>query len=276
MLLACCIDRNYVELAGVMLRSVFKNGNIGDIDICILGDGLRSKDKLMITQAAGRSVNFIDMTQAMLSSIRYLKTTSFWSRAIYGRLLLPEIVGDRYQRIVYLDSDVIVKRDIRHLFELDMGDALIAGVAKHMPEHNKRLGRPEGSLYFNSGVFVLDATKWRAKNLTEKSISLIKTNDFTFMDQDVLNIIATDRFTVLPPIWNAEKGPFDDAAIVHFTHAKPDSVECRHPERDLYFHFRAETPWASSKLKTKRTRTIRRIKHSISYRLNALKSKLVG
>ncbi|QRM44358.1 glycosyltransferase family 8 protein [Rhizobium sp. BG4] len=273
MILACCIDRNYVELAGVMLRSVHQFGNVGAVQFWILADRLTEADKANIAAAADREVTFVDMTKEMAGRIENLKTTSYWSRSIYGRLLMPEIVDETCERIVYLDADVIVKGDISHLFETDLQDNLVAacctvGGAKL----NRRLGRNDDELYFNSGVLVLDVKKWRNEGLTRKAIELLQINNYTFMDQDVLNVLSTGRVLSLEWIWNAQRGnDFADAVIVHFIHAKPDSVECQHPEKDFYLNLRAQTPWGRRRLRTKTDRRLRKLGHSLKYRLRYMR-----
>jgi lipopolysaccharide biosynthesis glycosyltransferase len=275
MLLACSVDRSYVELAGIMFKSASLYGNINDVEFCVLADRLDDTDKANILDAAGRSVTFIDMTDEMVRKVRLLKTTSFWSRAIYGRLLVPELVGKTHDRIVYLDGDIVVQRDIRHLFTLDLKDNLIAAVSAYGSEkYNRKLGRDEGDFYFNSGVLVIDTKRWLDEGLTCKALELLNKNDFACMDQDVLNVLTEGRVCELDWIWNAQKvASFEDAAVIHFIHAKPDSTECRHPGADLYLSLRSGTAWEHLPLKTKRSRRARRVRHSISSRWYKLIAK---
>ncbi len=277
MLLACAVDRNYVELAGVMLRSCHLNGNIPDVEFLVLGDGLSRKDKRNIEIAAARTVTFIDMTDEMIGKVRGLRTTSYWSRATYGRLILPELLDGKHKRLVYLDADTIVKHDISHLFALSMADALMAAVPikpqDFLEKRNHALGRESLTPYFNAGVLVVDVEKWNIEKLTKKAFELLATNQFDFLDQDVLNVLATDRLISLDWRWNAQKEiDYSSAVIVHFIHDKPNTLVCQHPEKNTFLAYRDETPWANRPLLTKRDKFIRTLKHSAKKRWKKLSS----
>ncbi|KQS68017.1 hypothetical protein ASG39_06735 [Rhizobium sp. Leaf371] len=277
-MLACCIDRNYAELAAVMLRSAHLNGNIPDVEFCILGDGLRASDKEKIRTSVGRPITFIDIDEAMLGEIRYLKTTNAWSRVIYARLLLPDCVGENHSRIVYLDADTLVVGDMSYLFNVPLEGNLIAGVRargiRKLADMNREIGRSDGAFYFNSGVLVIDAAKWRSEKMSEKSFELLNARPFSFPDQDVLNLLADGRTLQLDGRWNAQMmEERADTVIVHFTKAKPNSEECRHPQQSAYLALRADTAWADAPLRTKRQRRWKRIGHSIRKRWLAIRKR---
>lgn len=277
MFLACAIDRNYVELAGVMLRSCHMNGNIPDVEFLVLGDGLNARDKRNIEVAAARAVTFIDMTDEMIGKVRRLRTTSYWSRATYGRLILPELLDAGHKRLVYLDADTIVKQDISQLFEMPMTDALMAAVPikqqDFLAKRNDVLRREPNTPYFNAGVLVVDIEKWNAEGLTQKAFELLATHQFDFLDQDVLNILSTDRLIALDWRWNAQKETdYSSAIIVHFIHDKPNTSTCQHPEKTKFLEYRKETPWADRPLLTKNDKFIRTLKHSAKKRWMKLSS----
>jgi lipopolysaccharide biosynthesis glycosyltransferase len=174
-LIACCIDANYAELAGVMFRSVNVNGNVPNARFLILGDGLSAENKRNIRLAAGSDVQFIDLTRSMIKRINGFRTTAHWSRSTYSRLILPEMLPEDVSTIIYLDADTIIKSDISDLANLSLGDNLIAGVSATghttTEQYNEHLGRPLRSFYFNAGVLVLNARKWRREGLTEAAFN---------------------------------------------------------------------------------------------------------
>jgi lipopolysaccharide biosynthesis glycosyltransferase len=271
MILACAIDRNYAELAGVMLYSIRVNGDIGDIDLYVLGDGLRPVDKERLQASAGRPVTFIDLTDAMLAEFSGFKTNSNWSRAIYARMILPKLLDASVTRLVYLDADTIVNRSIRPLFEMDLQGNIAAAFGRVNERMSLPIGRPADAFYFNSGVILLDLEKWNAEGLTDKALDLIRKKDLPFPDQDALNIVIDSRVLPLSQQWNMQvfEGA-EDAAIVHFIHAKPNSTECRHPEQARFLEYRSHTPWAKARLKTKLDKRLRRLRHSFTRRFQAL------
>lgn len=275
MILACAIDRRYTELAGVMLYSCNINGNIPDVEFYVLADGLREIDKQNIRACAGRPVVFIDMTDEMISTISGFRTTSNWSRATYARLILPNILEARHERVVYLDADIIVKKDLSYLFKVDLGDSYLAAVSAPNAFMNRGLQRPEDMHYFSAGVLVVDIQRWKDNNFTQKSLDLLSSNKFPFLDQDALNVMIGDRFLRLEEKWNAQLLPdYSDVAVVHFIRDKPNTIACDHPEKSVFLSYRAHTPWANKPLLPKREKRWRRLKHSIMRRLKNARSLL--
>lgn len=271
MILACAIDRNYAELAGVMLYSIRVNGHIDDIDLYVLGDGLKSIDKERLEASAGRPVTFIDLTDEMLAQFSGFKTNSNWSRAIYTRLVLPKLLDASVKRLVYLDADTIVNRTIRPLFDMDLEGNIAAAFGRPNGRMSLPIGMPADAFYFNSGVMVLDLDKWNAENLTDKALDLIRQRDLPFPDQDALNLVIDGRVLPLTQHWNMQLLPgVEEAAIVHFIHAKPNSTECRHPQQARFLEYRSHTPWANARLKTKLDKRLRRLRHSVLRRWQAL------
>lgn len=281
MIIACAIDRNFAELAGVLLYSLELNGNVPDAEIWILGDGLRRSDKENIQACAKRVVNFIDISGDFLKSIRNLPTTSYWSRATYARILLPDLMGEKETRVLYLDADIIIKHDISALQTIDMKGAVMAAVPQpgvDKTAFNRRFGRPDDHPYFNAGVLLIDLNEWKKRDAGTEALRLLSTQSFEFLDQDVLNVVAGDNLLCLDDSWNAtsKQQDYTDSKIVHFTHAKPDADYCVHPERSSYLAYRSNTPWKSARLKTKRDRRIRRILHSVRKKWVWLRSSLPG
>ena len=122
------------------------------------------------------------------------RTSSRFPAAIYARLLIPELLLPRIRRAVYLDADVLVRDDISPLFTVPLGDAPLAAVRDFL----ERPGH-----YFNSGVLVIDIPRWRALNLTERTLAhAAETGD---LDQDSLNAVL-DRWHELDFKWNVQHG----------------------------------------------------------------------
>lgn len=277
-MLACCIDKNFAELAAVMLRSAHLNGNIPDVEFCIFGDGLLPSDKEKLQQSVGRPISFVDIDDAILKNFQALRTTNAWSRVIYARLFLPDCISESHPRIVYLDADTLILGDMSYLFNLPLQDNLIAGVvypvSSRLTEMNRALGRDDDAVYFNSGVLVINAARWRSEKMSARSFELLRSRDFDFPDQDVLNLLADGRVIPLDWRWNAQKAAdYAEAVIVHFTHAKPNSVECRHPQREAFLAMRAGTAWRNAPLRTRRGRRWKRIGRSISKRWLAIRRR---
>jgi lipopolysaccharide biosynthesis glycosyltransferase len=249
MIVALATDRNFVELAGVLTRSLCALGNVPEAQIVIFGNDLRQTDKTNLQACADRPVTFIDV-QDVMPSLRGVRTTYNWTITAYTRLLAPELI-EGSGRMLYLDCDIIINGDLRSLFEVDLGDSNI--IAARGNEN-----------YFNSGVLLIDLDRWRAEGITQKTVAYAHAQGdaLRFVDQDALNAVLVGRFLPLSMHWNLPRKSADaysTSAIIHFTGKKPDYSDCKNPARVLYLQHRQATPWANKPLKSKWRRRLNRL-----------------
>ncbi|CAN7162322.1 glycosyltransferase family 8 protein [Rhizobium sp. LjRoot258] len=267
-IIATATDRNFVELAGVMLHSLVATDVGEDVRLVVFCDGLRPGDKSNIARCVHpRTVEFIDLQGAHTARMATLQTNSNWSRAIYTRLLMPQLLGVTTGRIVYLDADTLVVDSVNPLFKIDLGIYAVGAMGGKSAKETARLGLAPDINTFNSGVLVVDVEKWLKEDISEKTLALAAeraSKNLPAFDQDVLNIVLNGRFAVLDYRWNClGKCEHPSPAVIHFTHAKPNTTRCVHPWRHVYFEHRAQTPWARSRLKTKWDRRARRLSSSL-------------
>jgi len=254
--IALATDRNFVELSGVLIRSICAKGNIPDAKILVYADRLTKKEKRQLASCADRPVEIIDVDGALRRRISGLKSTYNWTAATWLRLLAPELTAPASGRLLYLDCDIVVNDDLRPLFDIDLASHPIAAF------HEVANG------FFNAGVLMIDLAKWRAANITAKTIDYAraKGDELVYLDQEALNAVIGLDYLPLDSRWNLQRREataFATAAIVHFTGMKPDHAECQNPARVLYLEHRAYTPWANKPLRSKLQRRARRYRDKI-------------
>ena len=104
-------------------------------------------------------------------------------------------------KILYLDSDLIIKEDITELFNIDLEDNYAAVIEDSGSMYNNR--RIAVSTYFNSGVMLLNCCLIRKDGLTLKLMEAKeKLNDERLVDQDAFNIVFDNRIHILPIKYN--------------------------------------------------------------------------
>jgi len=119
-------------------------------------------------------------------------------------LLLPDITGN----VVYLDADMLIRKDLGELFELDLrkGNWLAAAVNECIHEkHVYLVGWTDAAgAYFNNGTMVVDADAYRREGVAEQVIKLLADHPNTYygVDQDVQNVLLGERTLRLPMRWN--------------------------------------------------------------------------
>ena len=133
------------------------------------------------------------------------KTLSYISRETYFRLLAPQVLPESVERILWLDSDILVRGDISSLFGLDLGGSAVAacgyGPAMEQLIRNNavRLGLAHPETYFNAGVMLMDLPACR-NAVSEDNLARIateKTGDFLFPGQDTVNLLFDGMIRLL-------------------------------------------------------------------------------
>ena len=132
-----------------------------------------------------------------------------WSWMALMKLALPEVFPE-LGRVLWLDVDTIVRKDIGELFGTDLEGCYIA--AAEEPMRSKRPFR-----YFNAGVMVMDLTRLRdgkAKDL----IRLANGHPMDFPDQDAINLLCQGKIKEISPYFNSNYWIVEmpDPAIEHF------------------------------------------------------------
>jgi lipopolysaccharide biosynthesis glycosyltransferase len=184
--------------------------------------------------------------------------------ASYFRLFLTEILPPDVNRLIYLDSDVVVLDDLQSLWDVDLGDKLIAAVPDLFMPENARLDLPDDYCYFNAGVLLIDLASWRARDFVKIFVNYVETKSaiLKFHDQDTLNFVLQDSVKYLDVIWNYQpRSKPDDGAqigvtreqyleiqkspkIVHFTsQLKPWFYRFDVGFEDQYNYYLRQTPW---------------------------------
>jgi lipopolysaccharide biosynthesis glycosyltransferase len=203
------IDRNYVEPACTMLRSMAANTSLRRIDVRVLHDDL---DSAAITRLRDQRPDVIDLVPISVRGPGLsVDEGSYISAATYLKLIAAEECRE-FDRIVVLDVDLLVLGDVRELFEVDLHDAVLAAVQDAFnPTLSSPFGFPAGppegvaddSPYFNSGVMVIDVRSWLAGQTTEQAIEFARDRSkIEIWEQDALNGVLIGRWVPLDPRWN--------------------------------------------------------------------------
>src|SRR5262249_2275999 len=125
----------------------------------------------------------------------------------YCRILLPHLLD--VPRLIYLDCDVLVFRDLSHLFDLELSpgklfaavpDSETVSLADDYRGLAEAMNLPRDGRYFNSGVMLLDLNKLRVRNFTKQSLEFFKdwTGNYRFHDQSAINFLLHEQIEELP------------------------------------------------------------------------------
>lgn len=216
--LAC--DQNYASKVAVTIQSIIQNSSkVKQYEIVILSSNIDipTKEKLLSMSQKNISIRFFDIDGYISKySQEIFREIAHFSKAIYYRLFLPQIFR-KYNKVCYLDCDLILQTDIQFLLDQNLEGKCVAVVRdteacrllyteKWWQEYYfNKLNFSEDDIYFNSGVMVFDIKRCLQIELTSKCISLLSSNnDYLWPDQDVLNLVLRNDAKYLNIKWNFE------------------------------------------------------------------------
>jgi lipopolysaccharide biosynthesis glycosyltransferase len=192
-----------------------------------------------------------------LTSFCGYSTCPYISQATFARLLIPEVLPASVSRIIYLDADLLVLKDLRTLWNIDLDGypvgAVLDGLDGRLKAGDPSLAdMPSVRDYFNAGVLLIDVRRWRQERISERAIAYLTRNPRSpLSDQDALNVACDGAWKQLESKWNfqnhytvriAEMSHNDRPAIVHFvTRLKPWHPSVLSPNASFYDSFRART-----------------------------------
>jgi lipopolysaccharide biosynthesis glycosyltransferase len=194
-----------------------------------------------------------------------------FSRAVFRRLFLDEILPTHIQRIVTIDSDMLIVRSgLERLENFDLGGRPLAAaydmiflmdfkgdaLARQFQRSRRTLGLALHTPYFNAGLMAIDRAAWRAEKLTERVTKALRDEPelYPFMEQDALNAALKGSFAPLSPRFNF-MGDFFlldlerslEPMVLHFVNApKPWELDSWRGEARFAENYRAwfaASPW---------------------------------
>jgi lipopolysaccharide biosynthesis glycosyltransferase len=218
-----------------------------------------------MVEREGGAISFISVPDSAVASF---PTVGFTRKATWYRIYLPDLLPS-LDRVLYLDSDLLVTGDLRPLWATGLDGHYLGAVTNVLePEtehHPAELGIAPDT-YFNAGVLLMNLAEMRRDGCTEtlRSYSAEHAAELMWRDQDALNAVLGSRRLALHPRWNcmnavlvlpwardvfgadAVEEARRDPAIRHFegrTMNKPWHFLSDRQLRELYFEHRRATPW---------------------------------
>lgn len=210
------IDDNYAPFFTVALTSLLDNASHDYFyKIYVLTTSLRREyaERLRFIvddmSADYASIDFVSVREEMEKSSGNFHLRHYYSRETYCRIFIPRVFP-QYDKVIYLDSDIVVTGDISELYNTDLGDKLVAAANEEVMVDYEVFGNyVEKALgvdrhdYFSAGVLLINAKVYREEKIEEKFINLM--NNFKFrvtQDEDYLNVLCKDRVVKLNIGWN--------------------------------------------------------------------------
>jgi lipopolysaccharide biosynthesis glycosyltransferase len=209
--------------AAAILSMLDCSNTVNNYDIIMLvsnmGDIVKKRLLSVIKGADNFSLRFFDVG-SIFSKYTLFERTNI-SVETYFRLVIPEYFS-AYDKVLYLDGDIIIKSDVAELFHTDIGNNLIAGVvdvsnagvvngfdAEGRQYNLKKLQLKDVFSQINAGILIINNHEFRKTFTTKYLLNFVQAGSFRFQDQDALNILCEGRIHYLDPAWNFFADPVE-------------------------------------------------------------------
>ena len=209
------LDSNYIYPLCVMLHSLAKTNPDGHFDIYVAYSSLTEEDFERMNSALNGTNAVIHRVLVDDNIFAGAPVLGRLSKETYYRLLISDILPESVHRLLYLDPDIVINKDLSEFYNLDMqGNAVAAGTHLFgiMEKGNlARLGMKKTSRYINAGVLLIDLDEWRKTVTLQQIFDFISANikKLLLADQDVINVMFEDKMLYIDErLYNLDEKTF--------------------------------------------------------------------
>lgn len=262
---------HYSKFVGTSMLSMFENTK-SEITVHILHDNTLTADNrekmISVANRYDQRVEFYNVEKLCSEDIavykKYLSEFLLerFSLASMYRLLAHKVTDNKITKIIHLDADTIVNLDIKELYEIELGEKVLAGVPEILCNNggfdrihelealcNENIVKIEN--YFNSGVLLMNLEHFRNtdENIWYDSIKFVLRNYNRLTDQNILNYCYSEQTILLPErfnCWVREKRAKDiyelKPNIYHYL-SNVIELDTRDIYNRIFFKYFMQTPW---------------------------------
>lgn len=223
-------DEGYTLPLAVTMRSAIDHlGEEDRLAIYIIDGGITDESKNALLRSWKDERVSVSFLQSDLGCLADFPVSHHVSLSTYLRFMISEVLPADTDRAIYIDSDMLVLRNLGELWrQPQLGNAVLAvqecaapfidssivfskeprrqrHLAAIRPVANyKDLGIPPTNKYFNGGLLVIDVKYWRQEQVSRQLMEcLAKHRDHVlWWDQYALNCVLHDSWGELDLRWN--------------------------------------------------------------------------
>lgn len=203
-------NNDYCAYLAVTLQSIKEHiSNDAIYDIYILYNKIDTNKIKLVEKMADDNfkITFMDVSESLEGKHYYggpAASTKHISEETFYRMLIAQMMP-QFDKVLYLDCDIVVLDDLKKLYEMDIQDKTLGAVYSvefWNDEGSGTLPSNEEHEWFNAGILIIDLNRYRKMNIAKKCDDIMSTQIFTTVDQDVLRLACYKDVTYLPYEWN--------------------------------------------------------------------------
>lgn len=169
-----------------------------------------------------------------------------FSIEMYYRVLAQFILPKKLDRILWLDADIIILKDLYHFYHQDFDGKYYVVCANRNYDSNsisdikEKVGIDQKHIYFNSGVMLMNLEQLRVKTSKDIIISTSNTlkKKLTYPDQDILNYLYCKNVK------------YADLVTFNYQVKDDDSIPAEMMQKIAILHYCGSSkPWLYSDIK---------------------------
>lgn len=248
--IALCTDYTYAPYAAVAIQSIIDTAKSNwTYDVFVLHNetlSMYTRKRLSDMSTDKVNVSCIDIT-LLTEEVNKLYSRAHYSLQMYYRWYIPEILT-QYDKVIYVDCDMIVKEDLLNLYNIPMEDNIIAAVNNYMGKKNIVYAKEKLKLkpeqYINSGLLCIKNKLFITENIKEKGFEVVKNNkELWCPDQDAISIACRGRIKILPDTWNYQWHHLWPKYRMELDTSYKDRVIAASFKPKIIHYTAAEKPW---------------------------------
>ena len=246
----------YVPYLLVCLKSLVKNASQAyNYDIIVFEHNITDENKKIILDFIKQKNISLSFYKIEASDFEHYYVYDQVSFETYFKISAPRLLNE-YQKILFLDCDIIVLEDIQDLLTTDLHGKTIGahyctiwnGMISsnlefyHYTTDFLELKNPQN--YFQAGVMLIDVKKYINKNYEAKLIEFINNNELKCAEQCAFNYVCKEDVYYIDGKWNFETEQAEFRGFIPYI--SPKFIQERQQNRQspgIVHYAGSQKPW---------------------------------
>lgn len=190
-------SNQYVKALRIMLASLFQH-ETEHLNIYLIYSSVTEKNRALLRSFIEEQGGCFFPVRISGEMFQDASLPFHFAKEVYYRIWCSELLPDTVERVLYLDSDIIIRKSIKPLYEMDFQGKSLIGMRDAFGEYFREehwnrlagLGLSKEDTYINSGVLLFNLVKMRQTFVAteflcqmEKLRSILR-----YADQDMINV----------------------------------------------------------------------------------------
>lgn len=206
----------FAPYLGVTIKSIVdKSDDSYNYDLVVFTKDMSDFNKQILTKLCEKSnfsIRFVNVKEIFDNLNLY--TPAHITIETYFRLIIPKFMSN-YNKILFLDSDLLICDDVKNLYNYDITGYAIAATEECLMSAlvgingqfvidymHERLKLKDVDKYFQAGVMLINIDYFNTNDCSSKLMNMVCNFNYNIVDQDAMNELLNDKCFWLPNEWN--------------------------------------------------------------------------